>query len=154
MAETLSVLIADDDEGHVTLVKRNLRRGGLEAAVVHLRDGQEVLDYMYRRSPWTDRPEHDAVALVLDLNMPRLGGLEVLRQLKQDDAFTRIPVFVLTTTDNPAEIDRCYVGGASACLVKPLEAGAFSQMIQRFAGFLMAAHMPGEVPPAKRDHDQ
>jgi CheY-like chemotaxis protein len=152
MAETLSVLIADDDEGHATLVKRNLRRGGLRASLVHLRDGQEVLDYMYRRSPWADRPEHDAVALVLDLNMPRLGGLEVLQRLKRDDAFTRIPVFVLTTTDNPSEIDQCYVRGASACLVKPVDSAAFSAMIQRFAGFLMTAYMPGETPPATGNH--
>lgn len=152
MAETLSVLIADDDDGHATLVQRNLRRAGLDAALVHLRDGQEVLDYMYRRAPWADRPDHEAVALVLDLNMPRLGGLEVLQRLKRDQAFTRIPVFVLTTTDNPTEIDQCYVRGASACLVKPVDFGAFSQMIQRFAGFLMSAHMPGEAPPPSLDH--
>ena len=152
MAEGLSVLIADDDEGHATLVQRNLRRAGLRANLVHLRDGQEVLDYMYRRAPWTNRPEHEAVAVVLDLNMPRLGGLDVLRRLKDDDGFNRIPVFVLTTTDNPVEIDQCYTRGASACLVKPVDFGAFSEMIQRFAGFLMTAHMPGETPATRPDY--
>ena len=147
MADTLSVLIADDDEGHATLVARNLRRAGLQADLIRLRDGQEVVDYLYRRAPWADRPDHRAVVVILDLNMPRLGGLQVLERLKGDDAFARIPIFVLTTTDNPVEIDACYVRGASACLVKPVDFGAFSDMIQRFAGFLMTAQMPGEAPP-------
>jgi CheY-like chemotaxis protein len=154
MAGTLSVLIADDDDGHATLVQRNMRRAGLAAELVHLRDGQEVIDYIYRRAPWTNRPQHDAVALVLDLNMPRLGGIEVLASLKRDQRLTRIPVFVLTTTDNPAEIDRCYALGANICLVKPVDFGAFSDMIQRFAAFLMTAQMPGESPSAQPVHEQ
>jgi CheY-like chemotaxis protein len=84
---------------------------------------------------------------VLDLNMPRLGGIAVLQRLKGDVSFTRIPVFVLTTTDNPLEIDQCYALGAAACLVKPVDFGAFGDMIQRFAAFLMLAAMPGEAPP-------
>lgn len=144
MAEPLSVVIADDDEGHATLVRRNMKRAGLAGDMIHLRDGQEVLDYLYRRGPWAGRRGHAAVALVLDLNMPRLGGMAVLKRLKTDTEFTRIPIFVLTTSDNPAEIDQCYTLGASACLVKPVDFGAFGEMIQRFAAFLMAATMPGE----------
>jgi CheY-like chemotaxis protein len=152
MAETLSVLIVDDDDGHATLVQRNMKRAGLRAEIVHLRDGQEALDYIYRRAPFAEREEHDAVALVLDLNMPRLGGLEVLQRLKRDQTYQRIPVFVLTTTDNPTEIDQCYLRGASACLVKPVDYGAFGEMIQRFASFLMTAQMPGEAPPVRSMH--
>lgn len=144
MTPTLSVLIADDD-GHVTLVRRNMRRAGLEADVVHLRDGQEMLDYMYRRAQWAARASHESVAVVLDLNMPRLGGMTVLERLKTDAELTRIPVFVLTTTDSPVEIDQCYALGASACLVKPVDFGAFGEMIQRLARFLMTAKMPGET---------
>jgi CheY-like chemotaxis protein len=146
MAEALSVLIADDDEGHVTLVRRNMKRAGLAADLVHLRDGQEVLDYIYRRGAWLNRRLHGEVAVVLDLNMPRLGGMAVLQRLKDDRELTRIPVFVLTTTDNPAEIDQCYRLGASACLVKPVEHGAFGDMIQHFAHFLKTARMPNEGP--------
>jgi CheY-like chemotaxis protein len=147
MSAALSVLIADDDEGHVTLVQRNMKRAGLAGNMIHLRDGQEVLDYVYRRESWADRRPHDAVALVLDLNMPRLGGFEVLARLKRDTAWTRIPVFVLTTTDNRAEIDRCYALGAAACLVKPVDYGAFGDMIQRLAAFLLTTEMPGEQTP-------
>jgi CheY-like chemotaxis protein len=152
MDETLSVVIADDDEGHAVLVRRNMKRAGLDA-VVHLHDGQEVLDYLYRRGAFLARPRHTALAVVLDLNMPRLGGIAVLEQLKTDGAFGRIPVFVLTTTDNPHEIERCYTLGASACLVKPTDFGAFGEMIQRFAAFLMTAKLPGEDTTARPAHE-
>ena len=59
----------------------------------------------------------------------------------------RFPVFVLTTTDNPAELDRCYALGAAACIVKPIDYGAFSEMVVRLGEFLMTASLPGEVPP-------
>lgn len=151
--ERVSVLLAEDDEGHATLVRRNLRRAGLQHDPVHLRDGQEVLDYIHHRGPWTGRPTHASMALILDLNMPRLGGMQVLQRLKTHEGFGRIPVFVLTTTDNPAELDRCYALGAAACLVKPVEYGAFSTMIQRLAEFLMSVSLPGEMPSSAPPHD-
>jgi CheY-like chemotaxis protein len=140
----LTVLIVDDDDGHATLVRRNLRRAALPVDPVHVRDGQELLDYMYRRGAWAGREVHLALTILLDLNMPRLGGLDVLDVLKRDGALAHIPVFVLTTTDNPFELDRCYTRGAAACLVKPIDYGAFGDMVQRLAGFLVAARMPGE----------
>ena len=140
----ISVLLAEDDEGHATLVRRNLRRAGLESEPVHLRDGQELLDYLHQRAPWGGRPAHESVVMILDLNMPRLGGFEVLERVKQDADVARIPVFVLTTTDNALEIDRCYALGAAVCLVKPVDYGAFGEMVRRLAELLMTARLPGE----------
>ena len=152
MSHSLNLVIAEDDDGHATLVRRGLRRAGIASEPVHVRDGQELLDYMYRQPPWSRRHPHEEVAMLLDLNMPRLGGIEVLQRLKRDGRLSRIPVFVLTTTDNPAELDRCYSLGAAACLVKPLDFGAFGALVQRLAEFLIAARMPGEVPLDTR-HD-
>ena len=146
----ISVLLAEDDEGHATLVRRNLRRAGLESELVHLRDGQELLDYLHQRAPWGGRAAHESVVMILDLNMPRLGGFEVLERLKQDADAARIPVFVLTTTDNALEIDRCYDLGAAVCLVKPVDYGAFSEMVRRVAELLMTARLPGELRPKSR----
>lgn len=149
MSARLTILIAEDDEGHATLVRRNLNRTALPAQIVHLRDGQEVLDYLYRRGAWGDRPHHDALLIMLDLNMPRLGGLDVLDVIKNDPQLAHIPVFVLTTTDNSFELERCYTRGASACLVKPVDFGSFGTMIHRLADFLMTARLPPEtVGPA------
>ncbi len=149
----LSVLLAEDDEGHATLVRRHLRRAGLESALVHLRDGQELLDYLHQRAPWSGRAAHHSVAMILDLNMPRLGGFEVLERLKEDADVARIPVFVLTTTDNALEIDRCYSLGAAVCLVKPVDYGAFGEMVRRLAELLITARLPGELRPQGR-HDR
>lgn len=146
MTATLSVVIAEDDDGHATLVRRNLKRAGLESEPVHLRDGQEMLDYIYRRGAWSGRPPHEALVLIVDLKMPRLGGMEVLEQLKTDEALARIPVFVFTTTDDPIELDRCYELGAAACIVKPVTYAAFAEVVQRLAQFLLMARIPGENP--------
>lgn len=144
--ETFSVVIAEDDEGHATLVRRNLKRAGVVTEPVHVRDGQEALDYLYRRAPWSDRALHEGLVLLLDLNMPRLGGIDVLTRIKNDDELAKIPVFVLTTTDDPGELDRCYVIGASACIVKPVDYSTFSETVQRLAQFLMTTRIPGETP--------
>jgi CheY-like chemotaxis protein len=146
VTDTLSVVIGEDDEGHATLVRRNLKRAGLGSEPVHLRDGQEVLDYIYRRGEWSGRAQHDSLVLIVDLNMPRLGGIEVLERLKTDEALTRIPIFVLTTTDDPIELDRCYALGAAACIVKPVQYAAFAEVVQRLARFLLLARIPGESP--------
>jgi CheY-like chemotaxis protein len=143
-------LIAEDDEGHATLVQRHLRRAAIPANAIRVRDGQELLDYMYRRGHWHDRPHHAAILILLDLNMPRIGGLEVLERLKHDAQFAHIPIVVLTTSDNPVELDRCYVEGASVCLVKPVEFGSFGDMVHRFGEFLVMARLPGEVPSTER----
>ena len=148
MTDTLNVLMIEDDDGHATLLRRHLRRAGLKSDPIRLRDGQELLDYLACKGPWSDRRPLDSVAMILDLNMPRIGGAQVLERLKAHDHLARIPVFVLTTTDNPAELDRCYALGAAACLVKPVGHGAFGDLVQRLGGVLMHAWLPGEQPTA------
>jgi len=145
MTESPSILLVEDDEGHATLIRRNLRRAGLSSAPVHLKDGQELLDYVYRHAPWQDRAWHDSVAIIADLNMPRLSGFEVLQRLKEDERLSRIPVFVLTTTDNPAELDRCYALGAAGYFVKPVDYGVFGELVKHLADFLSSVRLPAEV---------
>jgi CheY-like chemotaxis protein len=142
-----TVVFAEDDDGHATLVERNLRRARVPAQAVRVRDGQELLDYMHRRGAWENRAEHAAMTILLDLNMPRIGGLEALDRLKGDPRFAHIPVIVLTTSDNAAELDRCYATGAAACIVKPVEFGMFGEMVQRLGDFLTMARLPPEAPP-------
>lgn len=144
------LLIAEDNEGHATLIRRNLKRAGLGERSVYLKDGQELLDYVYKRAQFSARQPSDAVAIIADLNMPRLGGFEVLQRLKSDEELARIPVYVMTTTDNPAEIERCYRLGAAAYLVKPLDYGVFGEMVRRLAEFLASIRLPGEERVASR----
>jgi CheY-like chemotaxis protein len=146
------VLIAEDDEGHATLIRRNMKRAGLGDCSVYLKDGQELLDYVYKRAQFSLREASDAVVIIADLNMPRLSGFEILQRLKSDEALARIPVYVMTTTDNPAEIERCYDLGAAAYLVKPLDYGVFGEMVRRLAEFLAAIRLPAEERVVSRSH--
>jgi CheY-like chemotaxis protein len=145
-----TILIAEDDEGHATLVQRHLRRASAPATAVRVRDGQELLDYLYRRGEWQERPSHSALMILLDLNMPRIGGIEVLGRLKRDAQLAHIPVFVLTTSDNAAELERCYEEGAAACFVKPVEFGSFGAMVHRLGDFVGMARLPPEAGRTER----
>ncbi len=135
------IVLGEDDDGHATLILRNLKRGGLANGALHLRDGQAVLD-AFRRKPGETGP----MAVLLDLNMPGVDGVAVLQELKREPATAKVPVVILTTTDDSREVERCYSLGAAAYITKPVEYGAFSEVIQRLAAFLNIVHLPhGEV---------
>src|SRR4051812_5710962 len=98
----LTILLAEDDDGHATLIRRNLERTRLAVVVLRLRDGQEVLDHFARRP---ETPLDIPTLLLLDISMPKLDGVEVLRRMKANPATRAVPIYMLTTTDNPLEID-------------------------------------------------
>jgi CheY-like chemotaxis protein len=141
MTGELTIMVAEDDDGHATLIRRNLERSRLRARVWRARDGQELADLL---SGEVDGLRPGARVLVLlDISMPRVDGLEVLRRIR-DDRFTRaIPVYMLTTTDNPIEIDRCFELGCNAYLSKPVAYDAFVAAIERLCHFLEVSHVPG-----------
>ena len=135
------ILFAEDDEGHATLVQRNLKRSGISNPVVHVKDGQEALDYVRSEGSYSGRaPEH--LLLVLDINMPRVDGIEVLRRLKANSLTAGIPVIMLTTTDNPHEIERCYQLGCSVYVTKPVGYEAFVEAVKRLGLFLQIVEVP------------
>lgn len=141
VAETVSIIVAEDDDGHATLIERNLRRAGLDNPVVRLRDGQEALDYFFAPRPDGPLPLNDCV-LLLDINMPRVDGVDVLRQLKADPRTAVVPAIVLTTTDDPREIERCYALGCNVYITKPVEYDAFIEAIRRLGFFLQIVKIP------------
>ncbi|HEX7086796.1 MAG TPA: response regulator [Vicinamibacterales bacterium] len=143
-SEPLSILLAEDDEGHATLVQRNLKRAGLANEIVRVRDGQAVLDFVHGRGPWKGRPPNGPLLLLLDIRMPRLDGTEVLRRLKSDPATARLPVVMLTTTDDPREVQRCYELGCSIYITKPIVYDEFVEAIRRLGLFLSIVRVPRE----------
>ena len=142
--EPLVILLAEDDPGHAMLVQRNLKRAGIANDVVHVSDGQQALDYVKRAGAHAGRPAHGPLLLVLDINMPRVDGVEVLRRIKSDESTMRIPAIMLTTTDDPREIERCYQLGCSVYITKPVEYEAFVEAIQRLGLFLQVVQVPRE----------
>jgi CheY-like chemotaxis protein len=144
IVQPLTVLLAEDDQGHATLVLRNLMRAGIANDLVHVGDGQEALDYVSCNGNYAGRTPNGPILLLLDINMPRVDGVEVLRRMKADEVTRRIPVIMLTTTDDPREIEHCYKLGCSVYLTKPVEYGAFVEAVRRLGLFLQIVSVPNE----------
>lgn len=140
----LVILMAEDDEGHAFLVQENLREAGLSNRIVHVTDGQAALDYIRRTGPYAERKPNGPLLLLLDINMPRIDGVEVLRQLKADPRTDKLPVIMLTTTDDPREVERCYELGCSSYVTKPIEYDRFVEAVRRLGLFLAIVEVPRE----------
>ncbi|HKP12991.1 MAG TPA: response regulator [Blastocatellia bacterium] len=140
--EELTILLAEDDDGHAALINRNLRRAGVTDRMIRLRDGQELLDYLRREGAYQQREEAGALLVLLDIRMPRLDGLETLRQLKSNSDTAAIPVYMLTTTDDPREVARCFREGCNAYVTKPVAYQEFSETIRGLAAFIQVGQVP------------
>jgi CheY-like chemotaxis protein len=142
MAEdSVTILIVDDDAGHVELVRRHLRRAGIANRFDSISDGESALDYVFGRGP-EDRRAH-RLLILLDLNIAgSIDGFEVLRQIKGEPRTRHIPVVVLTTADDPRDIDRCYGLGCNVYVTKPVDPLAFSETIERLGMILSIASLP------------
>lgn len=143
--EPLVILLAEDDEGHATLVRRNLLRAGLANTIVHVADGQAALDFARCEGDYAERRPDGPLLILLDINMPRLDGMEALRRLKADEATRRIPVVMLTTTDDPREVARCYELGCGVYITKPVDYAGFVEAIRQLGLFLQVVQIPAET---------
>lgn len=139
-----TILIAEDDAGHFALVKKNLWRSCADAEIIHFRNGKELLEYFYDNN---DAPQHirrGCYLLLLDIRMPLVDGVSALEKIKSDPELKKMPVFMLTTTDNPSEINHCYQIGCNFYIVKPSDYMQFMQAIEQLGDFLS---MPGLTIP-------
>jgi CheY-like chemotaxis protein len=141
-AEPLMIVLVEDDDGHANLVERNLKRAGLANGIERLKDGQEALDFVRCMGAYAQRKPTHSMLLLLDIKMPRVDGVEVLRQIKSDPRTALIPVIMLTTTDDPREIQRCYELGCSVYITKPVDYQAFVDAINRLGLFLQVVRIP------------
>jgi CheY-like chemotaxis protein len=142
-AMSITILIVDDDAGHRELVRRNLKRSGLINPILTLSEGQEALDFVFRRGVHANRAEAELLIL-LDINMPGINGVEVLRQIKEDPEKRKIPILMLTTTDDPREVARCYELGCNVYVTKPVDPGEFMEAVNRIGLFLSIVKVPEE----------
>ena len=142
--ERPEILIVDDDEGHTELVLRNLRRAGVGNDVRCMTSGQEALDYVLCRGAHRIRERGGPYLILLDMKMPgRIDGVDVLRSIKSDPDKKRIPVIMLTTTDDPREVQRCFELGCNAYVTKPVDPRRFVEAIQRLGSFISVCYAPG-----------
>jgi CheY-like chemotaxis protein len=141
--EAIKILLVEDDDGHARLIERNLRKVNLINPIERVCDGIEAMEYLSNQGRFTDRVRYCRPKLVLlDINMPRMDGIEVLERIKADDKLRRLPVIMLTSTDNQAEIDRCYSAGASGYVAKPVNITTLGEKLQRLGMFLEIVELP------------
>lgn len=123
-------IIIEDDPGHLKLIEKNLRRGGLEShSIKAFENGQQALEFLRKSGDFENNPI-DRFILLLDINMPVMNGVELLRILKHDNRLRDIPVIILTSTDDQREIDECYSLGCNLYVPKPVEFNQFSEVVR------------------------
>jgi len=135
------VLLVEDNEADVRLTREALREAGENVRLSAVADGDLALAYLRREDGYSDVPRPDLV--LLDLNLPRKNGLEVLEEVRADERLACIPVIVLTSSAARQDVDACYARGANAFVVKPLELDEFMDLIGAIRGFwLEVAQLP------------
>ncbi len=140
--DPVTILMVEDDDGHATLIERNLKRSGIVNNIIRACDGQEACDYIWSQNHYAGKLRSHALVILLDINMPRMDGIEFLRKIKGDPTAKGIPVILLTTSDNPREIALCYDLGCSVYITKPVEANAFAEAIRRIGLLIQVVALP------------
>lgn len=138
---TPTILVVEDDEGHAILIRENLADAGVRNPIQHFRDGQAVLDFFATVPP----EQNETYIVLLDIRMPKVDGIEVLRRIKADPTLRKIPVIMLTTTDDLREVERCHQLGCNGYIQKPVDYDRFAEAIHRVGLFVPLLL----VPPVK-----
>lgn len=141
-----TILLAEDDDGHALLIERHLRRAGLQSRLVRARDGNDALDFVRGSGRFAAEARPPTLRVLLDISMPGIDGYGVLAALRGDRQTALVPVYVLTTTDDPREVDRCFRSGCNAFLTKPVDADDFARTMRALAEFLQATAVPRYRP--------
>jgi len=136
------ILIVEDDEGHAILIRENLEAAGLNNRMEHFRDGQAVLDFFFKPGTTPSHAQGQMYLVLLDIRMPKVDGIEVLRRIKTDPNFRKLPVIMLTTTDDTREVDRCHQLGCSVYIQKPVDYEKFAEAIRRLGMFVTLMLVP------------
>lgn len=144
--EPIVILLAEDDPAHAEIVRRNMESSRIANRLEHVADGQVALDYLYRRGIYSDPSRSPRPGLILlDLRMPRVDGLEVLKTVKSDPDLARIPVVVLTTSAAESDIARAYDHNANSYLVKPVDFSKFASLMDALGYYWLVCNASPQV---------
>jgi CheY-like chemotaxis protein len=145
------ILIAEDNAADLELTMAALKASRFANPMDTVRDGAEALDYLLRQGRYADRTSGDPLFVLLDLKMPKVDGLEVLRVIKSDERVRRIPVVMLTSSREEGDLVRSYDLGVNAYVVKPVEFGEFLAAVKELGTFwALLNEAPPPLPPAGR----
>ena len=144
MSKPVRIIMIEDDEGHARLIERNIRRSGVNNEIVPFQDGTTAVRYLFGADGSGLDHKGDALLILLDLNLPDMGGIEILQRVKENKHLKSTPVVVLTTTDDSQEIKRCYELGCNVYIIKPVNYESFANAIRQLGLFFSVI----QVPPA------
>jgi CheY-like chemotaxis protein len=144
MATPVAIVMIEDDEGHARLIERNIRRSGVNNEIMPFTDGTSAVNYLFGKDGSGIQHKGHALLILLDLNLPDMSGIEILRQVKENEYLKSTPVVVLTTTDDSHEIKRCYELGCNVYITKPVNYESFANAIRQLGLFFSVI----QVPPA------
>jgi CheY-like chemotaxis protein len=130
LAEEVDILLVEDNPNDAELTQRALRKSGFGDRVLVVRDGAEALDYLFARGPYARRNIHNRPKVMfLDLKLPKVDGMEVLRRIRSDDRLKSMPVVVLTSSNEERDVAECYKLGVNSYVVKPVDFDSFYKSV-------------------------
>jgi len=132
----VTIVLAEDDDGHAQLIAEHFTEAGITNPLLRLRDGNETLDFFFHTGAGPRSEAGKCYLLLLDIKMPGADGIEVLKRLKADERLKKLPVIMLTTTDDPRDIETCYAAGCNNYLTKPVVFSQFAEVIRRLGLFI------------------
>jgi two-component system response regulator len=137
------ILLAEDNMNDAELTIRALKKNNLANKLMHVKDGAEALDFIFAQGKYSDRKVDDLPSvIVLDLKMPKVNGIEVLRRIKSDERTKRIPVVMLTSSKEDPDIQECYLLGVNSYVVKPVEFDKFVKAVSDLGLYWMILNQP------------
>ena len=146
MNNPVTIIMIEDDEGHARLIERNIRRSGVNNEIVPFRNGTAAVDYLFGQDGTGADRKGEALLVLLDLNLPDMTGIDILKQVKENKYRKSIPVVVLTTTDDSHEIKRCYELGCNVYISKPVNYESFANAIRQLGLFFSVIQVPPAIP--------
>ena len=133
--EIRTILLAEDSPADAEMAIDALREAHLANPIIHVEDGVEALDYLYCRGSYSNRTELAPAVVLLDIKMPRIDGLEVLKQMRSDETFKRVPVVILSSSREESDLIRSWDLGVNAYVVKPVDVDQFFLAIRTLGQF-------------------
>lgn len=135
----ITILLVEDNEDHAELVRRNFAEHHVANKIRHVKDGEDALDYLFRRGRYADKADSPTPHLILlDLRLPKIDGIDVLKEIKAADALKNIPVVVLTSSQAEQDIAKAYANYANSYLVKPVDFGKFTSLMHDLGYYWLA----------------
>ncbi len=143
-AKEVTIVMVEDDEGHARLIEKNVRRAGVNNEIVPFTDGNSALDFILGSDRTGSSTQDRHLLILLDLNLPDMSGIDILEKVKSNPYAKRLPVVILTTTDDEREIQRCYDLGANVYITKPVDYDSFAHAIRQLGLFFSVMQVPGQ----------